>query len=253
MSTTEFCLGQGLVIDMNVTMHPSTDDNKHGGGITPPSIGPAPGVLPEVQTPVLAKNSQTGVSTENGLSAEETEPQFWYVIRCTYGREKKACEYLKSQNIEVYCPTLIRHKLVDGHHRKIEESRLPNLFFAYDTFSHLKTYVYDNTNQETKSLRFYYQHSHKDSILVRQPVVIPTYQMDSLKKICAQEKEDILMVTGNVPQFNTGQTVRITEGKFKGVIGKVARYQGQQRVAVIIDGLFTAITAYVPSAFLKEE
>lgn len=177
----------------------------------------------------------------------------WYVIRCTYGREKKACEYLKSQNIEVYCPTLIRHKLVDGHHRKIEESRLPNLFFAYDTFSHLKTYVYDNTNQETKSLRFYYQHSHKDSILVRQPVVVPTYQMDSLKKICAQEKEDILMVTGNIPQFNTGQTVRITEGKFKGVIGKVARYQGQQRVAVIIDGLFTAITAYVPSAFLKEE
>ena len=42
MSKTESCRGQGLVIDMNVTMHPSTDDNKHGGGVTPPSIPQCP-------------------------------------------------------------------------------------------------------------------------------------------------------------------------------------------------------------------
>ena len=45
--------------------------------------------------------------------------------------------------------------------------------------------------------------------------------------------------------------VRIVEGKFAGVTGRVARYHGQQRVAVIIDGLLTIATAYIPSAFLN--
>ena len=41
------------------------------------------------------------------------------------------------------------------------------------------------------------------------------------------------------------------DGKFRGVTGIVARYQGQQRVGVVIDGLLTVVTAYIPSAFLK--
>ena len=35
------------------------------------------------------------------------------------------------------------------------------------------------------------------------------------------------------------------------ITGKVARYHGQQRVAIIIDRLLTACTAYVPSAFME--
>lgn len=45
--------------------------------------------------------------------------------------------------------------------------------------------------------------------------------------------------------------VRIIDGKFKGVVGRVARYQGQQRVGIVIDGLLTIATAYVPTAFLE--
>lgn len=53
-----------------------------------------------------------------------------------------------------------------------------------------------------------------------------------------------------IPQFETGQLVRVVEGAFTGVVGRVARYQGQQRVAVIVDNLMTVCTAYIPSAFL---
>lgn len=48
-----------------------------------------------------------------------------------------------------------------------------------------------------------------------------------------------------------GQMVRITDGKFKGVVGTVARYKSQQRVGIVIDGLLTVCTAYVPSAFIE--
>ena len=46
--------------------------------------------------------------------------------------------------------------------------------------------------------------------------------------------------------------VRVVDGAFKGVVGRVARWHGQQRVAVVVDELVTAVTAYVPSAFLDE-
>lgn len=48
---------------MNVKKHASGDINTHGGGEIPPCTGLTPDALPEVQKPVLAENSQTGVST----------------------------------------------------------------------------------------------------------------------------------------------------------------------------------------------
>ena len=75
--------------------------------------------------------------------------------------------------------------------------------------------------------------------------------MESLRIICKAEAGDIVVSTDEVEKFQKGQTVRIIDGKFKGVVGTVARYQGQQRVGIIIDGLLTIATAYIPSAFLS--
>ncbi len=69
--------------------------------------------------------------------------------------------------------------------------------------------------------------------------------------ICTSEATDIIIVPSDIQKLKTGQAVRIVDGGFKGVIGKVVRYQGQQRVAVIIEGLLTIATAYIPSAFLE--
>lgn len=75
--------------------------------------------------------------------------------------------------------------------------------------------------------------------------------MESFKIICTADSEDIIASTDEIERFKEGQKVRITDGKFKGVVGTVARYQSQQRVGIVIDGLLTVCTAYVPSAFIK--
>lgn len=51
--------------------------------------------------------------------------------------------------------------------------------------------------------------------------------------------------------YKNGNLVRIVEGKFKGVMRRVARVCGQQRVVVEVEGLCLVATAYVPSAFLE--
>lgn len=239
---------------MNVKKHAIDDISTNGGGESPPCTGFIPDALPEVQKPVLAEKLNRGVSTQNALSRTvpkmPKEVPHWYVLRVTYGREKKAYDYLISKNVEAFYPTIRTVKEVDGKRKIVEESRLPNIFFAHGTEKEIKSFVYDNVN--LPYLRFYYRHFHEGSRIVKEPLIVPDYQIESLKIICASEAEDVIIVPPDVHKFKKGQTVRVIDGVFKGVVGKVARYHGQQRVAIIIDGLLTVASAYVPSAFLEK-
>lgn len=231
-------------------MNKSNDEFTREGGGFPSSAGLTSGVLPEVQTPSQEVNSYTGVSTQNTLkrSDESSESPRWYALRCTYGREKKAYEYLLNEGIRAFYPTITTRKSVNGKKKMIEESRLPNIFFAYSKFSVLKTYVYDNMHDATRYLRFYYNQHHDGT---REPLVVPDRQIRSLMLICDSNADDILLKPFVVEKFLRGQRVIITEGDFAGVEGIVSRFQGQQRVGVVIEGLMTIVTAYVPSAFLE--
>lgn len=226
-----------------------------GDKLSPPCAGLTSNVLPEVQKSIKPTNLQTGVSTNNvhpktSFSSERNNKDIphWFVLRTTYGREKKAYDYLISKNIVAFYPTLKKIKLVDGKRITIEESRIPNIFFAYGTEEELKILVYDNVN--LPFLRFYYRHIHVGNKIVKEPLVVPDSQMNSLKIICEADSDDVVVSTEEVEKFKQGQKVRIIDGKFKGVMGMVARYHSQQRVGIVVDGLFTICTAYVPNAFI---
>ena len=86
---------------------------------------------------------------------------------------------------------------------------------------------------------------------MREPLIVPDAQMESLRLVCAAEAQDIVTADADDRRFAAGNRVRVTEGTFKGVTGIVARIHGQQRVAVVIEGVLAVATAYVPSAFLQ--
>ena len=129
-----------------------------------PCAGLTSNVLPEAQSDVLAESSQTGVSTRNAhISAKsiiqkEDEISHWYALRCTYGREKTAYDYMVANGVAAFYPTTSVVKLVKGKRKVVTESRLTNIFFAYGTEEEIKTYVYDNVT--LPFLRFYYRHVH---------------------------------------------------------------------------------------------
>lgn len=241
---------------MKVDEWTSNDGHTSGGGEFPPCAGLTSNALPEAQSIVSAESSQTGVSTRNAHIASKPKAQkeeefpHWYVLRTTYGREKKAYDYLTAKGITAFYPTTDTVKLIKGKRKVVTESRLPNIFFAYGTEEQLKSFVYDNVN--LPFLRFYYRHEHVGSRAIKTPLIVPKYQMESLKIICEAEASDIIVSLSSVPNFQTGQMVRVVDGAFKGVIGRVKRWQGQQRVGVIIGDMATFATAYVPSAFLEK-
>ena len=227
-----------------------------GGGEFPPCAGLTSNALPEAQSTMSVESSQTGVSTKNALLAtkpkapREADTPHWYALRTTYGREKKAYDYMTARGITAFYPTTNVVKLIKGKRKVVTESRLPNIFFAYGTEEQLKEYVYDNVN--LPFLRFYYRHYHEGNKIKKTPLIVPDNQMDSLKIICAADADNTFVSLVKVPKFEKGQLVKVTDGVFKGVTGRVARWQGQQRVAVIVDDLVTVCTAYVPNAFLEK-
>lgn len=243
---------------MDVKKHASGDMNTHGGGETPPCTGLTPDALPEVQKPITAENSHTGVSPRNAQSANKVtvikkakQKPHWYALRATYGREKKAYDYIIKSGGTAFYPTRTSVKIIDGKRKTIEESYLPNILFAYGTEEDLKRFARNKEDENISFLRFYCRHIHVGNKMVHEPLIVPDDQMESFRIICQAYADDIVVSTDKIEKFQKGQTVRIIEGKFKGVVGTVARYQGQQRVGIVIDGLLTLATAYVPSVFLE--
>ena len=240
---------------MKVDEWTSKDVHTSGGGELPPCAGLTSNAFPEAQSTVSAESSQTGVSTRNAHIASKPKAQnevdipHWYALRTTYGREKKAYDYMTVKGVTAFYPTTDTVKLIKGKRKIVTESRLPNIFFAYGTEEQLKEYVYDNVN--LPFLRFYYRHIHEGNRIIKTPLIVPDYQMESLKIICAADADNTIVSLAEVTKFEKGQLVRVVDGVFKGVVGRVARWQGQQRVGVVVEGLVTMVTAYVPNAFLE--
>ena len=224
-------------------------ENKSGGGSTSPCTGFASDALPKVLG-LTAENSQTGVSTKNALLKTKIIPH-WYVLRATYGQEKKAYDYLVSRKVKAFYPTMRVMKEVKGKRIYVVESRIPNLLFVFGTEEEIKTYVYDNVN--LPFLRFYYRYFFVNHKTEKTPMIVPDRQMENLMIICASESDNIVFSSESIKKFEEGKLVRVIEGPFKGVIGRVAKYKKQQRVGITIDSIGTMATAYVPSDFLEFE
>lgn len=180
---------------MKVDEWTSNDGHTLGGGEFPPCAGLTSNALPEAQSTVFAESSQTGVSTRNALigtgdgsTSRPTNTRsvrnpknvpHWYALRVTYGREKKVYDYLVSKNVEAYYPTITTIKLVNGKRRTIEESRLPNIFFARGTEDEIKSFVYDNVN--LPHLRFIIAISTKVHESPDAHLLFPTIKLKILK------------------------------------------------------------------------
>ena len=183
-------------------------------GIVSPRIGFAPFAFPE------AKSSKTGVSVRYVPDPDKS----WYVFRASYGREDKAFDILVEDGTYPYIAKQYVVKYRNGRRIKKMKSLIPNLIFVYTTRAKADEYV-----NKTPALSFliYY--------------------------LTAETKsEHLRFVDPSQCHYKGGESVIITDGMFKGVVGKVARVSGQQRVIVSITNVGLISTAYIPTAFIEK-
>jgi len=75
--------------------------------------------------------------------------------------------------------------------------------------------------------------------------------MENFILATSPQSEHLLFVEESQCHYKSGEMVRIIDGPFKGVEGKVARVSGQQRVIVTLSNIGLVSTAYIPTAFLQ--
>ena len=207
-------------------------------GNKPQRFGLTATALPE------AHGSHTGVSVENAQS----ESKQWYVLRVSYGRAEKANEILKAKGIETHLPLHTVYKEVDGKRKKQRVPMLPNFLFVHTSLSILESLL--KSSPDFHFITFYYDHFNMKSDGKNPPLVVPANSMENFIKLTSIDDEHILLIDEINGTYKQGDYVRIIEGSFKGIEGRVTKITGQKRVIVELPGLCSVATAYIPKGFI---
>ena len=206
-----------------------------------PHVGLTSNVLPEAQ------RSQTGVSSDYVHKKE----YHWFVLRVTYNRTQKACDIIANADVQSYMPMHYIIKKEIGKKKRILQPLLPNLFFVYTT-REIANSIVKKKDEDTPILKYYLDKTRpKETNGKHPPLTIPFDAMTNFIKATSTESDHVRIVSNEQCHYKSGDIVKVIDGEFKGVTGRVARIAGQQRVVVEIAGLCMVATAYIPSAFLE--
>ena len=210
------------------------------GEAIPPSVRLNPDTIPE------AINSVTGVSVRYVPSPSKS----WYVFRASYGREDKAANYIINDGTYAYIAKRMVHKSVNNQPKKVLESLIPNLLFVYTSDEKAEQYV--KQTPAVPFLSYYYNHLERTVQQKNPPLTITCQEMENFIRATQSMNEHLLFVTEQQCHFKSGDPVKVIDGPFKDVKGRVARVAGQQRVIVSLSNVGLISTAYIPSAFLQK-
>ena len=209
---------------------------------SPPHIGFTPNVLPEAQS------LQTGVSSRYARQ----EGHEWFVLRATYNRVNAAVEKAKKNSIKTYVPMHYVQKITVGKKKRIQQPLLPNFLFIYATREKADGFVKKTVDESSSFIKYYLDKTLPPEANGKNPpLVIPYNAMINFIKATSTDSDHVRIVTADQCHYKSGDSVRVVAGDFKGVVGKVARIAGQQRIVVEISGLCMVATAYIPSAYLE--
>lgn len=233
----EFAL-LSVILGVSSTMSTLSNVETRRGETNPRNVKITYDIIPE------AKCSKTGVSIRYVPNPEKK----WFVFRASYGREDKAQEIILNDGEFAYIAKRRTKKMKDGKPVVVLRTLIPCLLFVYTTEDKARQYV--KATASLSFLAYYFDHT-KGNGYMDPPLTIPDYEMENFILATCNQNEHLMFVQESQCHYKSGDRVRIIDGLFKGVEGKVARVCGQQRVVVSLSRLGLISTAYIPTPFLE--
>lgn len=215
------------------------------------------GVSPDYVSKSCADNSTDSILNKNNPTASSTanvEEAVWFLMRAAYGKEKKAKDFLEAKGIKTFLPLQTQTYIYKGKKKHRQVSLIPNFLFVKSSEEEMKQYI---GKGELDFFHHYYV-PHKDDRgrpLGKngiKPLVIPTCQMESFIRWNEISDDNKLFVADDKIKFAKNDVVKIVDGKFAGLEGYVCRIKGQSRIGIVVNGVGTIFTAYIPKCMLKK-
>lgn len=215
--------------------------NSRGDGAESPSVGLASNSIPE------ANSSPTGVSVRYAPAPNKR----WYVLRATYERAKRAYDFIVNdpKDSDAYIAMHFVKKNVNGKLKRVKEPLIGGLVFVYCSKYQIEEYVH--RTPQISYVRYYYDHCTTNPDGTNPVMEVEYEKMMNFIRLSSVDDDNIMRIDPEYVHYASGDMVIVTEGKFKGVTGRVARAAGQRRVIVELEGIALIATAYIPTAFLS--
>ena len=157
----------------------------------------------------------------------------------TYGRELKFSSVLQEEGYETFVPMTLKKFEKDG---KKEEKILPaisNLCFVHADQQSL--YQFFKSLGEACPARFIWDKS------TREPITVPDKAMADFMLVSSAMLDDVIYLNEVNSKLREGQAVKVLDGPFRGIEGKVVRIKKSRRVMVELPGMLAVATTYIPS------
>lgn len=180
----------------------------------------------------------------------ENDNRHWHALRVPFLRVAKAKEAIDQLGYKTYLP-YYKRKMHDVENHRLWYDNvpcIPNTLFVFGSRNEMKAFFEDPS---LPPMSFLYDHCKEEGVGKNPPIIIPERQMKNFIKFCEYNSDHVVDVTNRVIKYKTDDPVRITEGEFKGVIGRVAKILGQTRVVVELGSLCLMATAYIPAACME--
>ena len=167
----------------------------------------------------------------------------WYVLRSSENNALTVAQQLSSIDIHAFTPLEYRASLIGENKVWHQVPSQPNLLFVFASYDTLRSLM---GHPEFESLHFVY-----DTEDATKPITPSADEVDNLIRIIQASVPQSYSVSDKEIHYRPGGLVQVTDGPFKGIIGRVARIHTQTRVVVSIPGVISYATTYIPSAFMK--
>ena len=147
----------------------------------------------------------------------------WFVIYTKSRNEKKVAELLQKNGVEVFCP-LVKLKKNWSDRKKIVETPLFN------------SYVFVNVSEKDRNVVFNVPGVIRYVFWLKKPAVARDSEIESLKAVLNETMDSF-----SIENYQIGDTVKISEGVFKGLDGVIEK-QSNNKLHVILENVGIKIT-----------
>ena len=166
------------------------------------------------------------------LSCQE-HSKTWFALRATYSRELKVQAQLRERGVRCFVPMMWR-KFED---KKKLVPAVSNLVFVYWTREDIDAYI--RSFGDARPVNYYWDRT------ANAPLTVPEKAMENFINIASTLDKDLVYLTEVSEKLREGQVVKVKEGPFKGVEGKIVRIRKSRRVLVELPGMLAVASTYV--------
>lgn len=170
----------------------------------------------------------------NGNKNPTAKGKAWFALYTKPRSEFKAAEQIEEHGINYYLPTITTLKQWSDRKKKVTEPLMRGYIFIF-------------ADEKERVISLEQQAIVRCVFDAGRPAKIPQWQIDNLKTMLST-KSDFYIHEGLVP----GVQVKIIDGPFAGVIGKVQGNENDKTIAVSIDLLNRSVIAHLPKESIFE-